>query len=209
MDGLLLDSEREFMESLVEVGIPIGFTRVELEAFFKTLVGTSAAVTGAKLASFLPQGINAAEFEMQWREANASRRKGKIPLRPEVKNVLPALTRAGYRMAVVTSTKRAPALEHLEQTDLLAHFELVVGGDEVAANKPDPAPYLQAALRLQVDITRCAAFEDSDLGTLAAVEAGCVTTQIPDLRPPAPLPNLGQHIAPDLRAAVENLGLLN
>lgn len=208
MDGLLLDSEREFMESLIEIGMPVGFSRAQLETFFKTLVGTSVSVTSSKLATFLPNGIDVTDFETRWRSANAERRGGAIPLRPTVQDVLPALARAGHRMAVVTSTKRAPALEHLKHAGLLDYFELVVGGDEVSANKPDPAPYLQAARELRVDVKRCAAFEDSDLGSRAAVAAGCVTTQIPDLRPSEPLPELGQRIAPDLQTAVVNLGLL-
>ena len=208
MDGLLLDSEREFMGALVEVGVPLGFNAETLESFFRTLVGTSAAVTGERLAEFLPDGVDATAFERQWRDANAARRRGVVPLRPTVDAVVPALAAAGYRMAVVTSTKRAPALDHLEQVGLLQYFEIVVGGDEVHANKPDPAPYLQAASVLGVAPERCAAFEDSDLGTQAAVRAGCVTSQIPDLRPPVPLPELGQHIAPDLKAAIDNLMLL-
>ncbi len=208
MDGLLLDSERAFMEALVQIGEPIGVSREELEAFFCTLVGTSAQVTGARLAEFLPASVDAVAFERSWRQANADRRSGAIPLRPKVAEVLPALAEAGHKMAVVTSTKRAPALEHLEHAGLLGYFQLVVAGDEVSANKPDPAPYLQAARMLEVDPTRCAAFEDSDLGTMAAIGAGCTTTQIPDLRPPVPLPDLGQCVAPDLCAAMTGLGLL-
>lgn len=208
MDGLLLDSERAFMAALVTVGAKIGLERGTLEAFFLTLVGTSVARTSARLVEFLPESVDAAEFEAQWRAANAIQRGGAVPLRPKVADVLPNLARAGYRMAVVTSTKRKPALDHLERAGLLHYFELVVGGDEVRANKPDPAPYLQAAKVLGVKGTRCAAFEDSDLGTQAAVAAGCVTTQIPDLRPPVPMPDLGQKTASDLGAAVDALGLL-
>ena len=208
MDGLLLDSEREFMAALVEIGQPLGFSQAALETFFRTVVGTSVAVTNARLAEFLPSDVDSTQFEKQWRAANAARRIGAVPLRPTVGAVLPALAHAGFRMAVVTSTKRAPALEHLQQTGLLRYFELIVGGDEVAANKPDPAPYLQAAAQLGVDPTRCAAFEDSDLGTRAATSAGCVTTQIPDLRPPVPLPRLGQQVAETLSDGVVNLGIL-
>jgi HAD superfamily hydrolase (TIGR01509 family) len=112
-------------------------------------------------------------------------------------------------MAVVTSTGRARARRHLDEAGLLHHFHDVVGGDEVPANKPDPAPYLEAARRLKVDPSRAAAFEDSDQGTAAAIAAGCVTVQIPDLRPPGrPMPRIGQHVAGDLRAAFDLLGLL-
>ena len=208
MDGLLLDSEREFMTSLVELGRPLGFSKDALEGFFRRIVGTSAAVTSDALAAFLPDHVDPAAFEKDWRATNARRRQGHIPLRPDVDLVIPSLAAAGYRMAVVTSTKRAPALQHLDHAGLLEHFELLVGGDEVAANKPDPAPYLQAARALGVNPTSCAAFEDSDLGTQAAVSAGCTTTQIPDLRPSVPLPQLGQRVANSLGQAVRELGLL-
>ena len=206
MDGLLLDTERLFMEALVTVSRPLGMEENRVRAFFLTLVGTSVQKTTDSLAAFLPDGVDVTAFDRTWRAANAAQRQGPVPLRPHVGQVIPTLAAAGQRMAVVTSTKRAPALEHLRSAGLLDHFDIVVGGDEVAANKPDPAPYLQAARMLGVDPTRCAAFEDSDLGTQAAVAAGCVTTQIPDLRPDVPLPRLGQRVAPDLREALTALG---
>lgn len=210
MDGLLLDTEREFMDALVEISAPIGLARDRVEDFFRDLVGTSAAQTSVRLADFLPRDVDAAAFEQHWRTTNAARRKGAVPLRPMVGDVLPVLAQTGHPMAVVTSTKRGPALEHLEHAGLLSYFDLVVAGDDVTANKPDPAPYLQAARMLGVNPVRCAAFEDSDTGTHAAVSAGCITTQIPDLRPVGkPLPDLGQYIAPDLHKAVRHLGLLD
>lgn len=209
MDGLLLDTEREFMESLVDLAVPMGFEEGAVRTFFAGLVGQSVAMTSAALRAFLPAHVDPVAFEADWRARNAERRAASVPLRPHVGRVVPALAQAGHRMAVVTSTKRAPALDHLERAGLLRHFEIVIGGDEVAANKPDPEPYLHAARTLGVDPAHCAAFEDSDLGTTAAVAAGCHTTQIPDLRPDVPLPDLGQRLAPDLGAALHQLGLLD
>ena len=55
----------------------------------------------------------------------------------------------------------------------------------------------------------CAAFEDSDAGTLSATAAGCSVWQVPDLRPKnRAFPELGQPIVDDLRAAVESAGLI-
>jgi len=207
MDGLLLDTERLFMEALVTVSKPYGISDDRVRAFFLTLIGTSAEVTTARLADFVPSGVDVAAFDRTWRAANRAQRQGPVPLRPGVGALIPALAEAGHRMAVVTSTKRAPALDHLQSAGLLPFFELVVAGDEVPANKPDPAPYVQAAARLGLDPRRCAAFEDSDTGTRAAVAAGCITTQVPDLRPDEPLPHLGQAVARDLTQAVSQLAL--
>ena len=109
-------------------------------------------------------------------------------------------------MAVVTSSHRVNALHHLEIAGLAHHFELVVAGDEVPANKPDPAPYLQAAAALGIDPRACAAFEDSDPGIASATRAGCIAFQIPDMRPKnVPLPMLGQRTATNLAEAVAAL----
>lgn len=208
MDGLLLDTERLFMEALVDLVVPMGLDAEAARHFFFGLVGTSAQKTSAALRSFLPDHIDHLAFEAAWRARNAEKRAGTVPLMPHVGDALPVLAADGHRMAVVTSTKRAPALAHLEQAGLLGYFEIVVAGDDVTANKPDPAPYLQAAQALGVDPVRCAAFEDSDTGTTAAHRAGCHITQIPDLRPQGkPLPDLGQTVAPDLGQALANHGL--
>ena len=208
MDGLLLDTERLFMESLVRVSAPFGYADDDVRQFFVGLVGSSAAETTAALARFVPEGTGPVAFDQLWRAENKAARGRAVPLRPHADRVVSSLADRGHRMAVVTSTKRAPALDHLEAAGLLHHFEVVVAGDDVTANKPDPAPYLQAAAALGVDPARCAAFEDSDTGSRAAVAAGCVTTQIPDLRPDVPLPALGQRIARDLAQALQMLDLL-
>ena len=70
-------------------------------------------------------------------------------------------------------------------------------------------PYVETAQKLGLPPSECFAFEDSDLGITAAVKAGCIATQIPDLRKKdAPLPDLGQYVAPNLQKAMEQIGVL-
>ena len=57
----------------------------------------------------------------------------------------------------------------------------LTGGDEVAAGKPAPDVYLDAARKLGVPAARCIAFEDSETGTTAALAAGMRVIQIPDM----------------------------
>ncbi|WP_366523099.1 HAD family phosphatase [uncultured Tateyamaria sp.] len=207
MDGLILDSERVYGAVARDILVPHGFAAQAVDAHFLTLVGVSGDAARQRLESFLGPEFDLAGFNVAW-HAEVSRRVAQtVPLRPTVRDSLERLAGQGARMAVVTSTNGDTARQHLDKAGLLRHFEAVVGGNEVPARKPDPAPYLQAATALAVDPTRCAAFEDSDSGITAAVRAGCIAVQVPDLRPAdTPLPSLGQRVAPDLWAAIEEVG---
>ena len=63
MDGLLLDTERMFMQSFVDLCGGIGIGPDVAEAFFVTLVGTSSKVTSQRLREFLPKSVKPAAFE--------------------------------------------------------------------------------------------------------------------------------------------------
>ena len=209
MDGLLLDTERMFMQSFVDLCGGIGIGPDVAEAFFVTLVGTSSKVTSQRLREFLPKSVKPAAFEAQWRALHAENVAVGVPLKDHVLDVLGVLRENHARLAVVTSTHGDRARHHLKHAGIFEYFEQVKAGDEVSANKPDPTPYREAAEALGVDPRDCVAFEDSDLGTQAAVAAGCRTFQIPDLRPTdRPLPVLGQKVVPNLRAALQELGLI-
>jgi sugar-phosphatase len=73
--------------------------------------------------------------------------------------------------AVVTSAPRRIALERL----YLAGFptpRVLVSADDVEHGKPHPEGFLLAALRVQVAVEDCLAFEDSPAGIQAACSAG-------------------------------------
>lgn len=201
MDGLLLDTEQAFLDAALTLLVPRGFAPARVEAFFVSLVGSNNETTRAALGDLL--GAFAPEFEAEWYALHGANMARHVPVKPTVYEVIETLTAEGARMAVVTSTRRALALSKLKKAGLIDAFSLVVGGDEVPANKPDPAPYLQAAQALGVAPQRCAAFEDSDRGIAAAVAAGCISVQVPDLRPDGvPFPQLGQLHADSLAEAV-------
>lgn len=208
MDGLLLDTERLFMQTFFEMVAPVDISVSEAEAFFLDLIGTSASTTSARLKDFLPEHLDHVEFEDDWRALYTQRFEAGVPLRPHAREVLAALSAHKLPMAVVTSTAGDMARAKLQKAGLLTHFAFVLGGDEVSANKPDPAPYREGALALGFAPEDCVAFEDSDLGITSAIRAGCRGVQIPDLRPAGrPLPDLGQHVAHDLRAALSYIDL--
>jgi beta-phosphoglucomutase-like phosphatase (HAD superfamily) len=94
---------------------------------------------------------------------------GGPPWQPGALELIAALRDAGVPQALVTSSYRALTVPVVQAVGV---FDVVVAGDEVAAPKPDPGPYLEAARRLGVDVTRCAVVEDSTKGVAAALASG-------------------------------------
>ncbi|MEL7116744.1 MAG: HAD family phosphatase [Pseudomonadota bacterium] len=208
MDGLLLDSERVYLDAGIAVMRPYGVSDEASRAFFLTLVGTSSALADQLIEDWLPAGIDMETFNETWFAEVEAQMAAHVPVMRDVAEGLEQLN-GRLPMAVVTSTETQKAKGHLAGGGLLDHFAFVLGCDQVAAHKPDPMPYLEAARRIGVPPGRCAAFEDSDKGITAAMGAGCYGIQIPDLRPAdAKLPQLGQHVAADFRAALLHLALI-
>ncbi|NDR54893.1 HAD family hydrolase [Aliiruegeria sabulilitoris] len=207
MDGLLLDTERVALNSFLTIAADHAMESAQAEPFFLSLVGSSGPQTKQRL-----QGVGIADvdrFQEEWGALFRSLVSKDVPVKPGVQALIAELGAKGLTMVVVTSTRKDMARDQLGRAGLLEHFRDVVGGDCVAAHKPDPAPYLLGAARAGVAPGNCFAFEDSDKGVAAAVAAGCRVSQVPDLRPRnAGLPALGQGVFNNLREAVEAQGLL-
>ncbi|WP_252729797.1 HAD family hydrolase [Pacificibacter marinus] len=203
MDGLLLDTERVGQQAFVMACADLDIDDSEARRFFLSLIGGSLPGNTAKTKLWLQGRMDVLEFVAAFNGHKTDLMRENVPLRPYVGEVFERLAKAGAKMAVVTSTIGVAARHELEQAGLLKYLVAVVAGDEVTANKPDPAPYLQGAAALGLEPSDCAAFEDSDTGIRAAMAAGCRAVQIPDMRPEnTPLPDLGQGVASDLKAAL-------
>jgi HAD superfamily hydrolase (TIGR01509 family) len=68
----------------------------------------------------------------------------------------------------------------LEGASIRGAFQFLVSCDEVAAGKPAPDVYLEAARRLEVSVERCVVVEDSSNGIKAAASAGASIIAIPN-----------------------------
>lgn len=96
-----------------------------------------------------------------------------------------AVAAAGIPQALVTSSPTEVASAAARAAGV---FSVVVSGDDVDLPKPDPAPYLQAAAALGVDLRNAVVIEDSPSGIAAGVAAGArviaVETALPVRREP-------------------------
>jgi len=79
---------------------------------------------------------------------------------------------AHWPLGVASSSNRGLIDRVLELSGLAAYFKVTVSSEEVERGKPAPDVYLEAARRLGVQSTRCAAVEDSHNGIRSARAAG-------------------------------------
>jgi HAD superfamily hydrolase (TIGR01509 family) len=97
---------------------------------------------------------------------------------PDVLKTLTELHK-GYRMAVVTSSRRNHFDVMHEATGIREFFEFILAREDYVKSKPQPEPYLTAMRVLGVPAGKCVAIEDTERGLVAAKAAGLRCIVIP------------------------------
>lgn len=75
------------------------------------------------------------------------------------------------RIAIVTSGARDVSMQSITSAGIPVP-DVMITAEDVTHGKPDPEPYLQAALKLGVLPGDCLVFEDADSGIRSAIGAG-------------------------------------
>jgi len=88
-----------------------------------------------------------------------------------VLDVLDKLSRK-YRMAIVTTSKRADFKVIHDTRDILPFMEFTLVREDYVASKPDPEPYLLGLSRFGAAAEQALVVEDSQRGLQSAVAAG-------------------------------------
>ncbi|WP_233526131.1 HAD family hydrolase [Actinomadura spongiicola] len=194
MDGLLIDSERVWLEVESEVMAWLGgeWSRAHQEH----LVGGSLSVAVDYMLELTGADAPPEEVGRRMLDGMVERLSACVPMMPGAKDLLAEVRAAGVPAALVSSSHRR-LLEPVLDAVGREHFALSVAGDEVTRTKPDPEPYLTATVRLGADPARCVALEDSPNGVAAAEAAGCVTVAVPSVLPIPPAP--GRVVVASLR----------
>lgn len=207
MDGLLLDSERLYFDAYRTTRDALNLP--EDDALFLSMVGTNNRHGRTILKAGLDGQVALSIFEAHWAETCAAAIANGIPVKAGVHDILETLKSQDTPFAIATSSNTQKAWKHLAEAGLDHHFDTVIGGDQVQNSKPAPDIYLRACATLNLDPTRCAAFEDSENGVRAAHAAGMITVQIPDLKHPSDaLKQLNHTVAPDLLTGARRIGLI-
>jgi HAD superfamily hydrolase (TIGR01509 family) len=166
MDGTLIDSEPYWMSAETELVEAHGGIWTRADAL--SMIGKSMSVCTAALRS---RGVDLPDDAIRdfLHERVAAGVASVVPWQAGAQDLLSALVAAGVPLALVTSSFSVLADPFARMVGV---FDVVVSGDEVRHSKPHPEPYLTAAERLGVDISRCVAIEDSPSGLASARSAG-------------------------------------
>lgn len=183
LDGVLVDSEHLWDE--VREGLArerggrwseraqsemMGMSSIEWSGYMHDVVGLPES----------PEAINAEVVRRM-----EARYVEHLPL---VDGAVEAVTRlaGSFRLGLASSSNRPLIDAVLAGSGLSGRFEVTVSSEEVARGKPAPDVFLDAARRLGVAPTVCAAIEDSGNGIRAASAAGMHVIAIPNRRYPPP-----------------------
>ena len=183
LDGVILDSEELWDEVREELARErggrwsdraqadmMGMSSGEWSRYMHEVVGLSEA----------PEEINrevVRRLEAIYRE--------RLPAVPGAREAVERLA-ARWPLGLASSSNRELIDRALEVSGLAPLFRETVSSEEVARGKPAPDAYLEAARRLGVEASRCAAVEDSANGIRSAHAAGMRVIAIPNRAFPPP-----------------------
>ena len=176
-DGLLVDTEGLYFQSIQEVFAPVGI-EISREWYIRENLGTGRS--SFELAK--EKGFSEEEIAKLRRERNE--RYGEL-LREKVRPIdgIPevlAMLHGKFLMGVVTSSRKVHFDIIMEMTGLRHFFSFFITEQDVRNLKPDPEPYLKAVELSGQTKEHCLVLEDSFRGVQAAKAAGLTCYAIPD-----------------------------
>ena len=118
---------------------------------------------------------------------------------PGVREVLATLGDAGIRQAVCTNKPEAITRQVLADLDIATHFDVVIGGDTLPRNKPDPLPLRTTLQRLGMSPEQSLMVGDSAIDVLTAHAAGVDVAFVTfGYGPPPSKPQLADFLVDDV-----------
>ena len=178
MDGLLVDSEPEWLKSESEITAIYGY---------QWLAEDQVACLGGPLSrvgDYMHQKCNQAQtpqfFTDKLIEVQSAKMRSHTPFMPGAFELVKELQLAGVKTGLVSASPRIIVDAVLDNvgTDL---FPFSISSDDVTNTKPHPDAYLKAAQLANSDISNCLVFEDSLTGAGAATSSGAWLVAVPHL----------------------------
>jgi HAD superfamily hydrolase (TIGR01509 family) len=178
MDGLMVDSEPEWLQSEIEVTAPFGYTWLEADQI--ACLGGPLTKVGQYMFEKCEQQESPQYFTQRLIDTQVARMRGNTPTMPGAIDLVRELQLQGVKTALVSASPRIivdAVLDNLGD-DL---FPFSISSDDVIKTKPDPEAYVKAAAMSDSEITNCLVFEDSLTGMNAAIASGAYLIGVPHL----------------------------
>ena len=178
MDGLMVDSEPEWLQSEIDVTAPYGYTWLEQDQI--ACLGGPLSRVGQYMYDKCAQQQSPEFFTQSLIDTQAAKMRGNTPTMPGAVELVRELQSHGIKTALVSASPRNIVDAVL---DNLGHdlFPFSISSDDVVNTKPHPDAYLKAANISQSDIANCLVFEDSLTGMKAATSSGAYLIAVPHL----------------------------
>lgn len=181
MDGVILDSERLFLDCWEEVVNKYELDRNVLENY-KKCIGTTAQKTREIMTTGALIDFDYDHYEdivmgvfMDYARNNT------LPVKAGARELLDEIKAKGIKLALASSTKGHVIKWELGDLGLYDIFDIVVSGDMLKRSKPAPDIYLKAIEELGISPEEGVAIEDSYNGVVSAHDAGLKVIMVPDL----------------------------
>lgn len=179
-DGLLLDTEAVWSRAEQKL------FKIRGQEFTidhkRSLVGSSAAIAGQKLARFLNEPGNETALMDELNDLVLAELEGGVDAMVGARELIELLRLAGVPIALVSNSPRRFIERSHEVAGTGSPFDAVVSGHEVPEAKPAPDAYLEGCRQLGVEPgKRVVGLEDSPSGVTAAVAAGLFVIGIPSV----------------------------
>ena len=178
MDGTLVDSEPLWLEAEIEVMESVGCNWTQEDQLL-CLGGPrerTESIMQERSKGVKPIGFFGDQLDL----IMARKLKEELSLIPNALEIISECRDYGLKVALVTASGGV-LMNNVLQRFPEDFFDTTVCADDVVKSKPDPAPYLLAAQKLKVDITKCVVVEDSITGVTSGLASGAQVIGIPHL----------------------------
>lgn len=187
MDGVIADTEHVWDE--VREGLVADWGGTYSPAAQQAMMGMSSVEWSAYMHDVVGLAHSPEEINDEVVRRMLVRYRTALPLVEGAVEVVRELA-ATLPLAVASSSNRPLIDTVLDSAGITACFAATVSSEEVARGKPSPDVYLEAARRLGVEPSACAAVEDSSNGIRAAAAAGMHVIAYPNRHYPPDAPSL-------------------
>lgn len=172
MDGVIVDSEPLHKEAFHRVFADLGITVAP--ATYYSFSGSSTRNIADRLVEMYSLQVTSAfivERKRQYFESLFYSDHA-LTLIPGVEALIQHYFAAGIKLVIASSASRKTISMVCQKFGLEEYFLGAVSGDDLAASKPHPEIFLQAAALASEPVSNCLVIEDAANGILAAHRAG-------------------------------------